>query len=50
MNLRQLKYFVHAVGAGNMTRAADELRLAQPALCMQIKQLEKELTISRLKQ
>lgn len=46
MNLRQLSYFVRVVEAGNMTRAADELRLAQPALSMQIKQLEEELGVS----
>ncbi|TCR63143.1 LysR family transcriptional regulator [Bosea sp. BK604] len=48
MNLRQLKYFVRVVEAANMTRAADELRLAQPALGMQIKQLEEGLGVALL--
>jgi LysR family nitrogen assimilation transcriptional regulator len=29
MNLRQLKYFVSVVEAGNMTRAAEQLHVAQ---------------------
>lgn len=48
MNLRQLKYFVRVVDTANMTRAADELRIAQPALGMQIKQLEEELGVALL--
>lgn len=48
MNLRQLKYFVRVVEAANMTRAADELRIAQPALGMQIKQLEEGLGVALL--
>lgn len=48
MNLRQLTYFVRVVEAANMTRAADELRIAQPALGMQIKQLEEGLGVTLL--
>ena len=48
MNLRQLKYFVGIVEAGNMTRAADQLHVAQTALGMQIKQLEEDLGIALL--
>ncbi|WP_332682546.1 LysR family transcriptional regulator [Bosea sp. (in: a-proteobacteria)] len=48
MNLRQLKYFVRVIEAANMTRAADELRIAQPALGMQIKQLEEGLGVTLL--
>jgi LysR family transcriptional regulator, nitrogen assimilation regulatory protein len=48
MNFRQLKYFVQVVDSGNMTRAAQELNLAQPTLGMQIKQLEEELGIALL--
>ncbi len=48
MNLRQLKYFVRVAETGNLTRAADELRIAQPALGMQIKQLEEALGVSLL--
>lgn len=45
MNLRQLKYFVSVVELGNMTRAAESLFVAQPALGMQIRQLEEELGV-----
>jgi LysR family nitrogen assimilation transcriptional regulator len=48
MNLRQLKYFVKVVEAGNMTRAAGELHVAQPALGMQIRQLEEDLGVALL--
>jgi LysR family transcriptional regulator, nitrogen assimilation regulatory protein len=48
MNLRQLKYFVGVVEAGNMTRAADELHVAQTALGMQIRQLEEDLGVALL--
>jgi len=43
MNLRQLTYFVKVVETGNMTRAAAELFIAQPALGMQIRQLEESV-------
>jgi LysR family nitrogen assimilation transcriptional regulator len=48
LNLRQLKYFVGVVDAGNMTRAADHLHVAQTALGMQIKQLEADLRVTLL--
>ena len=32
MNLRQLKYFLKVVEVDNMTRAAESLFVAQPAL------------------
>lgn len=48
MNLRQLKYFVRVVEAGSMTRAAEQLFVAQPALGMQIKQLEERLGVALL--
>jgi LysR family nitrogen assimilation transcriptional regulator len=48
MNLRQLKYFLSVVEAGNMTRAAEQLHVAQTALGMQIKQLEESLGIALL--
>jgi LysR family nitrogen assimilation transcriptional regulator len=48
VNLRQLKYFVTVVDAGNMTRAAEQLFVAQPALGMQIRQLEEDLGVARL--
>ncbi len=46
MNLRQLKYFTKVVEAGNMTRAAEQLNVAQPALGMQIRQLEEDLGVA----
>ena len=48
MNLRQLRYFLSVVETGNMTRAADQLRVAQTALGMQIKQLEESLGVALL--
>jgi LysR family transcriptional regulator, nitrogen assimilation regulatory protein len=48
MNLRQLKYFVGVVEAGNMTRAAEQLHVAQTALGMQIRQLEEDLGVTLL--
>jgi LysR family transcriptional regulator, nitrogen assimilation regulatory protein len=48
MNLRQLKYFVGVVEAGNMTRAAERLHVAQTALGMQIRQLEEDLGVALL--
>ena len=48
MNLRQLKYFVEVVEAGNMTRAAEQLHVAQTALGMQIRQLEEDLGVALL--
>jgi LysR family nitrogen assimilation transcriptional regulator len=48
LNLRQLKYFVGIVDAGNMTRAADQLHVAQTALGMQIKQLEEDFGVALL--
>lgn len=47
MNLRQLRYFVSVVEAGNMTRAAEQLHVAQTALGMQIRQIEEDLGVSR---
>jgi LysR family nitrogen assimilation transcriptional regulator len=48
MNLRQMKYFVGIVDAGNMTRAAEQLHVAQTALGMQIRQLEEDLGMALL--
>lgn len=43
INDRQLRYFVKVVEVGNMTRAAEKLHVAQPALGIQIRQLEELL-------
>jgi LysR family transcriptional regulator, nitrogen assimilation regulatory protein len=43
MDLRQLKYFTMVVEAKSFTRAAELLRLAQPALSNQMQKLEEEL-------
>ncbi len=49
MNLRQLRYFVKIVELGSMTRAAEQLHVAQPALGMQIRQLEESLGVALLR-
>lgn len=43
INLRQLRYFIQIAETGNITRAAEQLHVAQPALGLQIRQLEQEL-------
>lgn len=48
MNLRQLRYFTKVVEIGNITRAAEALHVAQPALGLQIRQLEGELKVGLL--
>jgi LysR family nitrogen assimilation transcriptional regulator len=46
MELRELRNFMRVARAGSVSRAAQELRLAQPALSRQIKKLEDELGVS----
>ena len=48
ITLRQLRYFARIVEAGNITRAAEQLFVAQPALGLQIRQLEQALGVSLL--
>jgi LysR family nitrogen assimilation transcriptional regulator len=48
MNLRQLKYFIGVVDAGNMTRAAETLHVAQTALSTQVRHLEEDLGVTLL--
>ncbi|TAL82521.1 MAG: LysR family transcriptional regulator [Candidimonas sp.] len=48
MKLRQLNYFVKIVEAQNMTRAAEGLHIAQPALSQQVTLLEQELGVKLL--
>ncbi|MFV0493430.1 MAG: LysR family transcriptional regulator [Pseudorhodobacter sp.] len=48
INLRQLRYFAKTVEVGNITKAAEQLNVAQPALGLQIRQLEQELGVPLL--
>lgn len=48
MELRQLRYFAKAAELLNFTRAAEKLRVAQPALSRQIGALENELGVALL--
>lgn len=43
MELRHLRYFVAAVEAGSITRAAAVVRVAQPSLSRQLRQLEADV-------
>ena len=43
MDIRQLRYFSAIAEAGSFTKAAERVRIAQPALGLQIKKLEEEL-------
>jgi LysR family nitrogen assimilation transcriptional regulator len=49
INLRQLRYFARIVEAGNITRAAEQLFTSQPALGLQIRQLEQDLNVTLLR-
>lgn len=43
MDYRRLTYFLAVVDAGTVTAAAEELRIAQPALSRQMKTMEREM-------
>jgi len=43
MDIAQLKTLIHVAELGSLSKAADRLRIAQPALSRQIRLLEKEL-------
>jgi DNA-binding transcriptional LysR family regulator len=45
MDVRQLRYFVEVARVSNFTKAAEGLRIAQPAVSMAIKKLEEELDL-----
>ena len=49
MELRHLRYFLAVAEALNFTKAAGQLRLAQPALGRQIRDLEDEIGVDLLK-
>ena len=48
MELRQLEYFVAVAEEANFTRAAERIRVAQPAVSAQIQRLEREVGQSLL--
>ena len=48
MDLRGIRYFVQSAELGSMTRAAQHLRVAQPALSRHIRALEQELGVALL--
>jgi DNA-binding transcriptional LysR family regulator len=45
MDLRQLKYFIAVYERGNMSRAAEEIPISQPALTRSVRLLEDELGV-----
>lgn len=46
INLKQIRYFVKVVEAGNITKAAEQLNVAQTALGLQIRSLENAMKVS----
>ena len=46
MDLRLLRYFLAVVEHGTVTAAADDLRIAQPSISRQLKQLERDLGLT----
>jgi DNA-binding transcriptional LysR family regulator len=45
MDVRQLRYFLEVARFNNFTKAAEALRIAQPAISMSVKKLEEELDL-----
>jgi LysR family transcriptional regulator, nitrogen assimilation regulatory protein len=48
MNVKQLRYFLQVAELGSVTRAAEVLHIAQPALSRQIRSLEEDLDATLL--
>jgi len=48
LQLRHLRYFVNIVDAGSFSRAAATIHVAQPALSLQMQELEEHLAVSLL--
>lgn len=48
IDVRQIRYFAKVVEAGSLSRAAEELHVSQPALSLQIQNLEQEFEIKLL--
>jgi LysR family nitrogen assimilation transcriptional regulator len=48
MDLRQLRYFVAIVECGSISRASQQLNIAQPALSLHIRNMEAELDMALL--
>ena len=48
MELRHLRYFVAVAEALSFTKAAEKLRLAQPSLTRQVRNLENEIGVRLL--
>src|SRR5690606_28476421 len=45
MDIRRLRYFIEIVEAGSLSKAAERLRIAQPALSQTLQSLEAELGV-----
>jgi LysR family nitrogen assimilation transcriptional regulator len=48
MDLKQLRYFVAIVQCGSITRASQQLNVAQPALSLHIRNMEADLGVPLL--